>query len=89
VVRSYLALSGQEIAPALADFYLSHRALTRAKLAAWRLVKPDGDHARWHARLQDYVRLAWNAQSAVDELLQSVSWRSSRSVSEPLPCSRR
>lgn len=63
VVHRYLSMSGQETASALSDFYLSHRALTRAKLAAWRLAEPDGDHARWRARLQDYVRLAWDAAS--------------------------
>jgi aminoglycoside phosphotransferase family enzyme len=78
VTRRYLAMNrainNQEIPPALADFYLGHRALTRAKVAAWRLAEPGADRARWQARVHDYITLASNAMSrAVDEPIQPAS----------------
>jgi len=61
LVRSYLEAGGEAVPPALADFYLSQRALTRAKVAAWRLIAPDVDRSRWRERVAVYLSLAMDA----------------------------
>jgi aminoglycoside phosphotransferase family enzyme len=67
LVCRYLVMSGQDVAPALADFYVSHRALTRAKLAAWRSAETSADRVRWRIRIQDYITLAADAmRRAID-----------------------
>jgi len=45
--------------PALVDFYQSHRACVRAKIAIWHLEEPQRtDAAEWTARALEYLRLA-------------------------------
>jgi uncharacterized protein len=45
------------VAPLL-DFYLSNRAFTRARLAAWRLAEANAEPTVLAARLRDYLRRA-------------------------------
>jgi uncharacterized protein len=47
--------------PGMWHFYLSHRAATRAKLAAWHLGDPQFPEPRpWRNRAQRYLRVAWH-----------------------------
>jgi aminoglycoside phosphotransferase family enzyme len=66
LVRNYQAASGSEAPSVLADFYLSQRALTRAKVAAWRLIMPGADSTRWQARVADYLSRALAAVRPAD-----------------------
>ncbi len=47
-----------DVAGPLLDFYLSNRAFTRARLAAWRLAEPDADSGTLIARVRDYLQRA-------------------------------
>jgi uncharacterized protein len=47
-----------DAAAPLLDFYLSNRAFTRARLAAWRLAEPDADSGILIARVRDYLQRA-------------------------------
>jgi aminoglycoside phosphotransferase family enzyme len=58
LVRACMSACHADAPESLAWFYLSHRALTRAKLGAWRLAGPDARRAHWHERVQDYIARA-------------------------------
>jgi aminoglycoside phosphotransferase family enzyme len=77
LMRRYLAASGAGVPPSMVDFYLSNRALTRARLAAWRLIELDGDPRLLRAKGRDYVE---RALEAAQRAAHSIS---SRRVSEP------
>jgi aminoglycoside phosphotransferase family enzyme len=56
LVRRFSAASNRRIAPAIMRFYMSHRASTRAKLAAWHLGDPQyPDPQPWRARANSYL----------------------------------
>lgn len=61
LVRHFVASSGARVALSLLYFYLSNRALTRAKLAVWRLARPADTPADWPSRLRYYVERALTA----------------------------
>jgi uncharacterized protein len=61
LVRHYMAASGAAAPASLIHFYLSNRALTRAKVAVWRLTEPGADRMRWSGRVADYLRSALTA----------------------------
>jgi uncharacterized protein len=57
--HAYAAASGDDPPAALVDFYQSHHACVRAKLALRHLGDPDvTDAQRWVARTHDYMALA-------------------------------
>jgi len=57
LVRRYCAAVDDPAAPAIVSFYRSHRAATRAKLAAWHLGDPlFPDPRPWIARAESYLR---------------------------------
>ena len=58
LMRRYLSATGTDVPASIVDFYLSNRALTRARLAAWRLTERDGDARLLRAKLRDYVERA-------------------------------
>lgn len=67
LVRRFRAASGHAAAPIAFAFYKSHRAATRAKVAAWHLGDPQFPDPRpWVARtrslLEDALRFAHEAQ---------------------------
>jgi uncharacterized protein len=57
---TYRACTGDAVDDSLIGFYQAHRALLRAKLAAWHLEDHLTDHgrAKWLARAREYARLA-------------------------------
>jgi aminoglycoside phosphotransferase family enzyme len=56
LVRRFCAAGNERIAPAIMCFYMSHRAFTRAKLAAWHLGDPQyPDPQPWLARANSYL----------------------------------
>lgn len=62
LLRLYRILSGDHPAAALLQFYRSHRALIRAKLAVWHLDDPYvRERARWHERAAIYLDSAERA----------------------------
>jgi aminoglycoside phosphotransferase family enzyme len=57
LVRRYCEMRGDRIADAVVHFYMSHRASTRAKLAAWHIGDPQfPDPQPWIARAHSYLR---------------------------------
>jgi aminoglycoside phosphotransferase family enzyme len=57
VVRRFSLASGQCVTDAVVHFYMSHRAATRAKLAAWHIGDPQFPDPRpWAARAHSYLR---------------------------------
>jgi aminoglycoside phosphotransferase family enzyme len=80
LLRQYLAESGTEVPPALVDFYISNRAMTRARLAAWRVSEPDADAPGLLARVRDYMNRALVAAQRASRACHSSS---SRLESEP------
>lgn len=61
LVQRYIASDPMHIPNSLVDFYLSNRALTRARLAACRLAEPGANRAHWRARVEDYAARAFEA----------------------------
>jgi len=61
LLRRHVAAGGDEAPWSLVEFYLSQRALTRAKVATWRLIEPGSDRMRWRERVADYLVRALNA----------------------------
>lgn len=61
LVRRHIAVAGDKAPWPLAELYLSLRALTRSKLAAWRLIEPGSDRVHWRERVSDYLARALNA----------------------------
>ena len=58
-LRRLAARLKDPIPASLTHIYMSHRALTRAKLAAWHLGDPQfPDPAPWLARTESYLRIA-------------------------------
>jgi aminoglycoside phosphotransferase family enzyme len=58
-LRRLAARLGDPVPAALTHIYMSHRALTRAKLAAWHLGDPQfPDLAPWLSRTESYLRSA-------------------------------
>jgi aminoglycoside phosphotransferase family enzyme len=55
LLARYRAGMPDGVPPALMDFYMSQRALTRAKIAAWHLRDPRFDARHWRARANSYV----------------------------------
>jgi aminoglycoside phosphotransferase family enzyme len=59
LLKRLRALSAHPAAPAVCDFYASHRAATRAKLAAWHLDDPQYPDPRpWIARTESLLATA-------------------------------
>ena len=59
IFASYAALADDPVPPMLVDFYQSHRAYLRAKIAARHLDDaPVRDPERWRRQALDYLRLA-------------------------------
>jgi aminoglycoside phosphotransferase family enzyme len=59
LLKRYRSLSAYPVAPAVCDFYVSHRAATRAKLAAWHLDDPQFPDPRpWIARTESLLTAA-------------------------------
>jgi aminoglycoside phosphotransferase family enzyme len=57
--ETYAELSGDRPDPRLVDFYQSHHACVRAKLALWHLREPErDDREKWLRRAGEYLRLA-------------------------------
>lgn len=64
LVRLYRILSGDHPSVALMQFYRSHRASIRAKLAVWHLDDPAvRDRARWRRRAASYLDNAERASA--------------------------
>jgi aminoglycoside phosphotransferase family enzyme len=62
IARKCLALIGDDVPPALALFYRSHRAATRAKVYVWRATEPDGGPpAQWRQTAGSYLGTALDA----------------------------
>jgi aminoglycoside phosphotransferase family enzyme len=56
LLNGFCAASGDRIVPAVMRFYMSHRAATRAKLAAWHVGDPQyPDTQPWVARANSYL----------------------------------
>ncbi len=71
LLRRFAAVSGERIGDAALEFYMSHRAATRAKLAAWHVDDPQfRDPRPWikrsHGYLRDALRHAQRALRALD-----------------------
>lgn len=71
LLRRFAAVSGERISDAALEFYMSHRAATRAKLAAWHVGDSQyRDPRPWikrsHAYLRDALRHAQRARRALD-----------------------
>jgi len=59
ILETYAQLSGDHPDPRLIDFYKSHRACLRAKLAVWHIDDAaEGDRAKWLAAGETYLGLA-------------------------------
>jgi aminoglycoside phosphotransferase family enzyme len=59
LLEHYATTSGDRPAPALIDLYQAHRAVLRAKLAAWHTRDHDpATHAHWLDRAATYLALA-------------------------------
>jgi uncharacterized protein len=57
VLQRFCAASGDPVPAAVLHFYMSHRAATRAKLAAWHMDDPQfADVRPWIARTHSYLR---------------------------------
>jgi aminoglycoside phosphotransferase family enzyme len=57
LLRRYLEMRGDRVGEAVVQFYMSHRAATRAKLAAWHIADPQFPDPRpWIARCHSYLR---------------------------------
>jgi aminoglycoside phosphotransferase family enzyme len=55
---TYEERSGDSVPQKLKHFYQSHRAVVRARLAAWHIKDhPESEHARWLAKATNYIRL--------------------------------
>ena len=61
IIRRHVAEHDAGLPEPLLFFYLSNRALTRARLAVWRLAEPDTDRALWQRRLHTYASRALTA----------------------------
>ena len=58
LVRRHVAAHDAGMPAPLLFFYLSNRALTRARIAIWRLAEPDTDRPLWLGRLRSYTTRA-------------------------------
>ena len=59
ILNTYSQQTHDYVTPSLINFYKSHRALLRSKLAAWHTRDhPPAQHAKWLLRAADYFTLA-------------------------------
>lgn len=59
LLQVYQETTGDQSGMVLVDFYMSHRAFLRAKIAVWHLNDPDvQDPPHWVGKAQTYLRLA-------------------------------
>jgi aminoglycoside phosphotransferase family enzyme len=71
ILDRYASLSGDAPSLRLREFYMSHRALVRAKIAAWHTDdKAVNDHDGWTRRALDYLDLAENHARCCSEALE-------------------
>ncbi|HSN73357.1 MAG TPA: hypothetical protein VLT59_17710 [Steroidobacteraceae bacterium] len=61
-IEIYAAVTADAPPPEVVDFYISHRAVTRAKIIAWHLADPTyRDRAPWSQMATGYLQLARDA----------------------------
>ncbi len=69
IAQECLLRLGDAVPRALAHFYRSHRAATRAKIYVWRGTEPDnGPHLPWRDTADSYLRVALDAARTAFEL---------------------
>lgn len=75
LIRRFCRASEQCVQDIVVHFYMSHRAATRAKLAAWHIGDPQFPNPRpWNARARSYLRDALHhAQQALRSVRNSDS----------------
>jgi aminoglycoside phosphotransferase family enzyme len=78
LLQLYCAASGDAVPTALLHFYMSQRAMTRARISAWRLRDPRlADPVAWRDRTSSYLA---QARRHADEALALASGSHGRSV---------
>jgi aminoglycoside phosphotransferase family enzyme len=69
LLRGYRAAMRDRVPDALIHFYVSQRAATRAKIAAWHVRDPAYERRRWIARANDYLSDALHHARAARHLI--------------------
>lgn len=81
LVRRHVEANDARVPSSLLHFYVSNRALTRARIAVWRLAEDGVDRDFWRERLRSYAECAL---SAIEQALRQPSSSSSaRRVPRP------
>lgn len=81
LLRRYCQYTGETIGAAELWFYVSHNAMTRAKLSGWHIGDPQFPDARpWLRRAESYMRQALSAIQSAQRALSTVPGSATRPV---------